>query len=214
MKQLVCVVLCVLGLVGCSCRQQPRQITETRSVTAAADVVPGHVCPGDMPDPVLPPSHPPISRYRWELPDKWLEQMPTPLRIANFTVAYDHEVECYLTVLTGIAGGVEANVNRWRKQMGKPALAREEVESLPNLDMLGRPSPYIEIEGNFTDMTGQQRLDYRMLAAICSLESETVFVKMTGPSASVEAERERFKAFCASLQKGGADTDAVDEENE
>ena len=75
------------------------------------------------------------------------------------------------------------------------------------------PSPYIEIEGDFTSMSGQQQPNYMMLAAICPLQENTVFVKMTGPASTVGAEKEHFKVFCNSITKGGDHSDGTTEEN-
>ena len=40
----------------------------------------------------------------------------------------------------------------------------------------------------------------RMLGAVSILDGQAVFVKMTGPDAEVNAERDNFIAFCQSLK--------------
>ena len=201
-------VLCLgLLLVGCGSNQRPVEVSETRTVAMPppmdADHT-GHACPMGSTDAVeMPANHPPLSAYLWDLPEGWKEAPPTPMRAGNFTVEASPEIECYLTVLTGMAGGVRANVNRWRHQMGQPEMDADQIAALPTIEMLGHPSTLIEITGDFTGMIGQQESNYMMLAVICALHEETVFVKMTGPVAAVEAERESFLAFCQSLKHEG-----------
>ena len=219
MKRYLPLLGIVSALVACGGQQQPVQVTETRSITPpSVHEMSGHVCPAEtspsMSAAVMPETHPPVASYRWELPAGWQELPPTPLRAANFSITDDAAMECYLTVLTGVAGGVEANVNRWRQQMQQPPLTPEEIEALPTLDMLGKASPYIEIEGHFTGMTGHLHADYMMLAAIAPQDNATVFVKMTGPIETVKREREHFQAFCTSLEEGGANNDAAAQEDE
>ena len=155
----------------------------------------------------------PSSSFEWTLPEGWVEQTPTPIRVANFSTATDPAVECYITVLTGSAGGVAANVNRWRQQMNQPVLSEEDIKALTTLTILETPSSYIEIQGDFTGMSGQPQPNYMMLAAICPLQENTVFIKMTGPASAVDAEKDRFKTFCNSIKKGGDQSDGTAEEN-
>jgi hypothetical protein len=152
----------------------------------------------------LPPGHPAISPYKWQLPEGWSEAPATSMRIGNFKVASSPETECYLTLLKGTAGGVDANINRWRRQMGQPELKPEEIAALPKADVLGQQAPLAEIAGSFTGMAGQQFPDYMLTGVVVTLADETLFVKMTGPAAVVKAEKDHFQAFCKSLTSATA----------
>jgi hypothetical protein len=107
-----------------------------------------------------------------------------------------------VTVLKGAAGGVEMNINRWRGQMGleNEPLNAEAIAKLPKIDVAGREGPLVEIPGNYTSMSGKAEPEYLLLGTICDLGSETLFVKMVGPQATVQAQRESFIAFCKSLK--------------
>jgi hypothetical protein len=211
----LCVILIV---VGCG-NTEPKQITEVRNVSPAPQGMTGMNTaehPADAPGAVgLPAAHlMPESPFLWTLPEGWAEQTPTSIRIGNFSSTVDPSIECYITLLSGTAGGVAANVNRWHQQMNQPALSEADIQALPLLTILDTPSPYVEIVGDFTGMSGQVQPGYMMLAAVCPLPEDTVFVKMTGPAAAVNAEKDRFKALCSSLIiKGGDHTDGVVEEN-
>ena len=84
------------------------------------------------------------SSFRWRTPEGWQELAPTSLREINLRPAGDPDAECYLTVLPGGAGGVAANVNRWRGQLGEPPLGGQELSSLPAATLLGRPAVLID----------------------------------------------------------------------
>jgi len=136
------------------------------------------------------------SKLQWVAPPSWTRAPDRVMRLVTYTVG---QSECYITLLDGPAGGVEANLNRWRGQMGAAALTPEEVAQLPKLPVMGKEGMLIEAKGNFTTMSGQT-LEGQMLAGvICLLDNGLLTVKMTGPEAEVTAELESFKAFCASI---------------
>ncbi|HOZ48242.1 MAG TPA: hypothetical protein PLO37_23095 [Candidatus Hydrogenedentes bacterium] len=137
---------------------------------------------------------PPLS---WETPEGWVEQAPRPMRLVTFAVG---EAECYVAVLRGDGGGLEANVNRWRRQMAQPPLAEAELAELPAIEVLGTAAPFIEIEGTYRDMSGAAHEDSLLFGVACLLGDGSVFVKMTGPAAAVRPQRARFVAFCGSLK--------------
>jgi hypothetical protein len=136
----------------------------------------------------------------WTAPETWTQAPEKPMRIVTFTMGESGKSECYVTSLSGPAGGVEANVNRWQQQMGQPPLDGPALAELPTVTILGKPSPMIAITGDFTDMDGQGGEAFALLGAICPLDAETLFVKMTGPASEVQANKDAFVAFCESLQ--------------
>ncbi len=207
MPRLTVVLVVALALAGCG-RQGAKEISETRTAApppAASAMPPGHEMMKMPPvDGTLPPGHPPVSPYTWQLPEGWSEAPPTSMRIGNFKVASSPETECYLTLLKGAAGGVDANINRWCRQMGQPELKPEEIAALTKVEMLGQQAPLVEVAGSFTGMAGQQFPDYMLTGVVATLADETLFVKMTGPAAVVKAEKDHFLAFCKSLTSAAA----------
>ncbi|MBI3272935.1 MAG: hypothetical protein HYZ53_28360 [Planctomycetes bacterium] len=136
----------------------------------------------------------------WDVPEGWQRGPDRTMRLVTFVAAAAPEVECYLSLLPGAAGGVDANLNRWREQMGQPALKEAELSELPRLPVLGHPSPLLEVRGVFRGMGGGPKENYALLGLICDLGGQMLFAKMTGPADAVAAERERFKAFVRSLR--------------
>ena len=218
MKRLAAVLVLLMALAGCG-GQDVKEIKETRTTAASPEAAtpampPGHNAqmPG-MGGGAMPPGHPTISPYKWQLPEGWAEAPPTSMRIGNFKITASPEAECYLTVLSGAAGGVDANVNRWCRQMGQPELKPEEIAALPKVDVLGKSGPVVEVTGSYTGMSGQQFTDYTLLGVVVALSDQALFVKMTGPSAVVKAEKDHFLALCKSLTEVEAAGNAGAKEN-
>jgi len=137
----------------------------------------------------------------FEAPEHWVAAPAQPMRQVNFLVGPAGEVECYVTVLSGGAGGAHANVNRWCGQMGRPELTATAFAALERFPMLGGEAALAEIDGAFS--AGARRLDdARLLGVVAGSSSGTTFVKMIGPRELVAREREAFLAFCKSLRMG------------
>ncbi len=137
----------------------------------------------------------------WDLPAGWRELPATSMRQGNFAVDDHPAIEAYLTLLPGDAGGLSANVNRWRKQMSLPALDEAAVAALPRVPLLGAGATWVELEGAFSGMGGGEvQSDWKMAGAILAFEQGTLFMKMTGPQESVDAELVPFRKLCASLR--------------
>lgn len=142
--------------------------------------------------------------FVWVTPEGWTQQTGRPMRDLSFSFGEEGEGECYLSRLPGAGGGLEANVNRWRKQMGQPDLEEEEIVALPTKSLFGLEGTYVDVSGTFTGMgAGAPKEDYRMLGIILTSEAGAVFVKLTGPSELVAEQEANFEAFCASLQPRG-----------
>ncbi len=129
------------------------------------------------------------NQVKWTAPDGWTLGPAKQMRLVTFEPKEHPGVECYIVVLGGTGGGLEANVNRWREQLSLAPLGHDAIAALPSIPVLGRPSTMVEIDGGAVGMLG----------LVCELGSCTLFVKMTGPMDALRAERARFEAFCKSL---------------
>jgi hypothetical protein len=136
----------------------------------------------------------------WDVPTGWQTSPPRMMRIVSFSLAGTDENECYVSILGGDGGGSLNNVNRWRGQMGQPALTITEFEALERIPVLEGSALMIEIEGEFQGMAGSTVNDALMLGVIRELPDRTVFVKMTGVRDVLVPERDAFVTFCRSLR--------------
>jgi hypothetical protein len=137
----------------------------------------------------------------WQPPDGWRRGPDRSMRAVTFFVGDDDVAECYVSVLSGAAGGALANVNRWRNQMGREGIDQVQFEALPRIDMLGRRGVLTEVTGTYTGMGDEPPREGSLLGALCSLLDRSVFVKMIGPAELLDAEREAFIGFCESLEE-------------
>jgi hypothetical protein len=93
-------------------------------------------------------------------------------------------------------GGIDANIGRWRGQFAEPDAQRLRE----TLEIAGRTVHLVEMAGSYRGMGGPAQGDTVMLAAIVEQPGQpSVFIKMTGPSAAVDAARGGFRAMVESL---------------
>jgi hypothetical protein len=129
----------------------------------------------------------------WSLPAGWTQDAERAFRVATFRSSEQPDVECYVTVLHGDGGGLEANVERWRGQLGTSAAPADVLERRA-LPLLGGEGALVEIRARAPD-------ERAMLGAVRLFGERALFVKLTGPAAAVDAERARFLELCGSLRE-------------
>jgi hypothetical protein len=139
---------------------------------------------GNQPSPVVPaPEAKPVSLMK--APAGWVEQPPGAMQDAKFSVA-DGQATVTLSVFGNAAGGLLANINRWRGQVGLPPVADGEVEKLATpLDLAGAKATII-------DMIGSKQ---RLVVIIAPRGESTAFFKLLGEPAAVAAEKSSFIEF-------------------
>ena len=142
---------------------------------------------------------PGASPFLWVLPPTWVEMPKAQFREINLQPAGNPELQCYMTILSGDGGGVAANLNRWRGQLGLGPADDASFDSLPTTSLFRGVAQVLELEGTFSGMGGEPLENYAMIGVILLTPQFTVTVKMTGPKEKVAAERGRFDAFIASL---------------
>lgn len=143
---------------------------------------------------------PPL-RLAYELPSGWSELPTTASRVANFRVAGEKASECYLTLLAGDGGGLEANLNRWRSQLSQEALSTEQIASLPKSLFFGGQATLLETSGTWKGMDGSRSdPNWGLKGLVLVSQGASAFLKMTGPEKTLSAERDRFLALAASFR--------------
>lgn len=160
----------------------------------------------------LPEGHPPLepqmqaagaaggTDLQWTTPEGWVQGGPRPMREVTFTLASDSGAECYISKLSNLGGGLDANLNRWAGQMGLDPLSADAIAALPKINVLGGDCPVVELKGNYTDMSGGAHPESLMLGTIAVVGTDAYFIKMVGPAAEMDAQKANFTAFCESLK--------------
>ena len=132
--------------------------------------------------------------WHWVTPADWNELPGDGLRLARFGLPGGGEST--VVVLTGDAGGVEANVRRWLTQLGLD-LPPERVRSL--LD--DATSVRGDLDFALFDFTPlvSGRDATAFLAAIASAGGQTMFVKAEAPAGVLGEQRAAFIELLSSL---------------
>ncbi len=198
------VVLCLTAilLTHCGGSVAVKEITETRTIEGPV-AVPANLTSAQrfgMRTAATPAAQDGLP-FTYDVPDGWTTAPANSMRLINLVPAGDPRAECYVTILPGEGGGVDANVNRWRNQMSLEPYTNEELEALPKRELLGAEAIYVEFEGLYTGMSGDQsEPDYKLLGLILPLNNSGMFIKMLGPRDLIEQESGNFDAFCASFR--------------
>ncbi|MEM6916782.1 MAG: hypothetical protein AAF491_09475 [Verrucomicrobiota bacterium] len=145
-----------------------------------------------------------VSEFTFKFGDPWIRQQVTsPMRAGQLT--YDHEELDDVDVILyyfgeGQGGGTQANIDRWIGQFeGTPESTTEEVDvGDRKITLLTAKGTFMESSGGPFSGNKTPRPNYTMLAAILPSDKGAVFLKLTGPDASVEAMSEAFMEFAKS----------------
>jgi len=137
----------------------------------------------------------------YELPPGWVEGPRRPMRTLSFKPAGSTSADGYVTVLPGDAGGWRANVRRWYAMMGAAPPDDEALDAVARWEIDGRTARFVAIPGSLRGLDeDEEQTDLLLLGLVLPADACTVFVKLVGRRSEIEAQRERFEAFCRSLR--------------
>lgn len=136
-------------------------------------------------------------------PDSWVRnQRRSRIVLAEFSLprAEGDPADGRLTV-TEVGGGVEANVDRWRKQFG----GEPEQESVKEVEIAGVRVALVDLSGTYLDRhmgfgPEEPHSGYRMLAAIFTVGGRPFVIKAYGPEKTLADHSEEFQTFIRSMK--------------
>jgi hypothetical protein len=131
----------------------------------------------------------------YTLPSGWEPAPPDSFSLRAFTVTGGgQQARVTITAFGGDAGGLAANVNRWRGQIGLPSVSETEAErQVWPLDVAGTRAVSF-------DAAGQGSGAPRTLAVMLSHGGRTWFFKMNGPADLVGRQKDAFESFVKSVR--------------
>jgi hypothetical protein len=153
--------------------------------------------PADSGATPTPPDSAPQASLTWIAPADWQAKPLGPMRLGSFAVSGDTgNADVSIIAFPGEAGGLLANINRWRGQLGLSSLAEGDLAGAATaLDGAGG------LHFTVVDFSGQAGgSPARMLGAILSFGGQTYFFKLTGPDALVAREKPAFLDFLKSVK--------------
>lgn len=130
----------------------------------------------------------------WRLPSGW-KRLPgdRPMRVATLEAEKGGRIEISISRFPGDTGGLLANVNRWRQQVGLTPLGESDLPKETT------PIQTASMDGHVMRLRGQ---DQHLLGAVLASpdKSETWFVKATAAPEIVDRHQADFNAFVASAR--------------
>ncbi len=162
----------------------------------------------------LPPSHPAIlgtslgsqtapaaadagTKPTWTVPADWKEGQLAQFLVAKFIIgSSDATAAVNVSSLSGDGGGLAANVNRWRAQLGLAPFAETDLADLPTIEASGGKARLVEIAG--TDARTSKPA--RLTGLVLPLGNQTWFYKLMGDANVVSAQKDAFIKFVQSAK--------------
>ncbi len=194
MKRIAVVVGVMAIGVGCSKQSSSETV---RPLSASASLGAGQSAGG----------------IRFSAPSSWSLQAPRPMRAATYKIpaaaGTPDDAECGVFYFGAAQGGsVDANLSRWLGQFTQPNgqpiadFARREKRTIGGVAVT-----VVDVSGTFlfspTPMSPEHtpKAGYRMLGAIVEAPQGSVFIKLTGPEATVAANQSGFEALLNSITR-------------
>ena len=140
------------------------------------------------------------TQLTWDKPETWQEKPPTDFRIGSYAVgdADIDEVDISISAFPNQAGGLLANINRWRGQINLGPVSEDELagETIP-VEIAGVPGIRINLVGPPGPDSSES---LRIEGAVFSIDGSSWFFKMIGPHTAVHRESGAFNALSQSVR--------------
>lgn len=139
-----------------------------------------------------------LDTISWTISSDWVPKEASNFRIGSYelmTINGDI-LDLSINRIPGEAGGIDANINRWRQQLQLPALSHEDLDKT-----ILRPAttlPFIVV-----DLISQAPINQsyrRTLAAILTDENYTYFIKLSGTYYAVNNHKDDFMALLETIK--------------
>ena len=167
------------------------------SAGAPAQLQPGHLkiddttMPANAPSSAAVPSVSHEGQPNWQVPAGWQEVSGGQFLVAKFNIAGDRGAAAAVNVSSspGDGGGLAANVDRWRGQLGlQPDSAMSQP---PQIDVAGGKASLVDLSGKDA-RTGQLA---RLVGIVVTRPDQTWFYKLMGDAKVVESQKAAFTQF-------------------
>lgn len=192
---IVCVFFSCFIFISCDSGDRVRQYTEeSPSVETSRDAGVGRAAaPAQQPGPLT-----------WNTPAGWVEERKSStMRLAAFSIRQDgKEAICTIIPLKGDGGGLKANIKRWLAQLDIRLKSEAELDQF--IARQKRLTTSGGLPAVLVDFSGLQPAGggTSILVGIVTLKGATVFVKMTGDTALLPGQKDRFLSLIESLKIG------------
>jgi len=139
----------------------------------------------------------------WTIPSSWQPMPPSQFLLAEFSIpgANGAKAEVNVAEMGGEGGGLLANVNRWRKQLGLGVVGENDLTQLAqSLDVSGGKATLVD----FTGVDAKTGAQTRLVAVIVAQNDRTWFYKLMGDGQIVAQQKNAFTKFIQSANYANA----------
>ena len=187
----VVILIFIMALIGCKDESISKYSVPKRAVGAEEKATPAHQANEAIKSSGI--SQPNAVSLAWQLPSGWQEKQAGRMALASFDVVVgDATAECVVSKFPGDVGGLVANINRWRGQIGLPSL--DDAAAIASAETF--TTSFGKIYYLKLDNASAQKA---MLTAILPGDNFVVFVKMMPPSNLVAQLEASFVSFTKSI---------------
>jgi hypothetical protein len=160
--------------------------------------------PKETPSPAMPPpaasmESGAVAEVHWKAPSGWEEQPASGFRKGSFLIRGADGKTADVSVISfpEAAGGLLANVNRWRNQL-KLAPISDDAQAGTRMTVSGREMLFVDLVSE-QPIAPETEIKSRILGGIFPLNGATWFFKMLGSDQLVESQRNAFQQFLQSV---------------
>lgn len=195
LRPLIAPVLILVLIPGCA--EEPKPAPEVPIPMAKAsdvEIVPGVSGAKDEPYEAT------VGGFKFTVPVGWTEQPPKSQFVLGEFSLPGEGGPARLTV-SSAGGDLESNIDRWMGQFQRGPNDPDPHQSEITFD--GKKGTFVELWGTYSDMFGggSPSKNWRMLGVAVPLGPTNFFVKLTGPQATVTAQKEAFLKFVESAKQ-------------
>jgi hypothetical protein len=171
----------------------PQEIVSTQ-VATFEQFVNGLVFLNTDPKPEAAAIKPTDGKLAFDVPAGWTESEGSSMRLASYEIVKDSfpSADFSITSFPGEAGGLSANVNRWRQQIGLPKWSDEQIQTeLKTVKSDSFTFALFDLKPVTDDE--KANIKERVLAAILKSDDRSWFYKLKGDVFLLETQRNKFR---------------------
>ena len=201
---IACFLIFTFATMVSSCEKAPeKRIYAEIVIKPAAEAKESASFHSDITMPQAPISKGTKVKLSWKLPVDWVERTSSGMRLATFSTGNGTDlVECTIVSLGSQAGSLQANVERWMRQINLPPLSQNDMNKF--LSKQEKLKTQERIPFSLIDFTALQEdaqdSSPSIIAVILFFEDSNIFVKMTGNKVALIKNKEKFRSLCQSLK--------------
>ncbi|HYE32641.1 MAG TPA: hypothetical protein VEH27_14530 [Methylomirabilota bacterium] len=134
----------------------------------------------------------------WEPPASWQSKTPGQMVLAAFNVSgQEGQAEVTITSFPGDTGGLVANIDRWRRQVGLGPIDPSDIPKVATT--VGEGSNQFTVV-DFVGKNPRSGKETRLVTAIVKVGANSWYYKMMGDAPVVEREKENLLNFVKSAK--------------